>query len=196
MSNETVQSESASEAGSSEPLEREFLHRLDQVFRRLRRAGIPFCILRNRDRIPRGLLGGSDVDIIVPAGTRVHELVRIVDDLRPAHIVPHRSTVEVYFLVGPLLLHVDFLIPDRAWRGAGYLRNAEILAAARDDQGMPVASPLHQAFCAWVSSRFSIGVPVGMDTWRLPLMRPPPLPTTMWGSGEPVWPLPSLMPLP
>jgi len=139
-------------ASGEEGVEREFLSLLDQVFRRLRQHNIRHCVLRNRDRIPRGLLTGSDVDVLVPAGTLASELVRIMGDLRPTHVVPHRSTLEVYFPAGPLLLHVDFLIQDREWRGARYLRNEEILDAARDDDGMPVASPVHQAFCAWFSS--------------------------------------------
>lgn len=133
-------------------IEDQFSMRLEDVFRRFRQHGIRFCVLRNRDRIPRGLLQGSDVDVIVPAGTDASELMRIVRDLRPAHVVPHRTTIEVYLPVGPLLLHVDFLIADREWRGARYLTNRKILDAAGDDGGIPVASPLHQAFCAWFSS--------------------------------------------
>ena len=136
----------------SATVEDEFSGRLDEVFQRLRQHGIRFCVLRNRDRIPCSLLQGSDVDVIVPAGTDPDELVRIVRDLRPAHVVRHRTTLEVYFPVRPLLLHVDFLIADREWRGARYLTNREILDAARDDDGIPVASPPHQAFCAWFSS--------------------------------------------
>src|SRR4051794_24872611 len=136
MTDVAIQPPPAAAADSaSDAIEREFLSRLEQVFRRLRDAGIPFCILRNRDKIPRGLLGGSDVDLIVPAGTKVSQLVRVVADLRPAHVVPHRSTVEVYFPAGPLFLHVDFLIQDREWRGAPYLKNEEILAAAGEEQG-------------------------------------------------------------
>ena len=133
-------------------IEGEFASRLDDVFRRLRQHGIPFCVLRNRDRIPRGLLEGSDVDVIVPEGTSPNDLVRIVRNLHPAHVVPHRATLEVYFPVGALFLHVDFLIADREWRGARYLTNRAILDAAVEDDGIPVASPLHQAFCAWFSS--------------------------------------------
>lgn len=156
MSNDTRHSSTTAtpdpSACGAEVIEAALLDRLDQVFRRLRQHNIPFCVLRNRDRIPRGLLTGSDVDVIVPAGTAARDLVRIMRDLRPAHVVPHRTTVEAYFPAGPLFLHVDFLIADREWRGARYLKNQDILAAARDEQGMPVASPPHQAFCAWFSS--------------------------------------------
>ena len=152
MSDLPIDSLPAAADPGSEALGREFVSCLEQVFRRLRDSSIPFCILRNREKIPRGLLGGSDVDLIVPAGTQVSELVRIMADLRPAHVVPHRSTLEMYFPAGPLLLHVDFLVQDREWRGARYLKNADILAAAGEEDGMPVASPLHQAFCAWFSS--------------------------------------------
>jgi thymidylate kinase len=156
MSNDTDQQSEAAVAETSAPgtgaIERVFRHRLEQVFRRLREHDIPFCVLRNRDRIPRGLMQGSDVDVIVPAGTRARELVRIMWDLQPAHVVPHRSTLELYFPAGPLFLHVDFLIADREWRGARYLKNADILEAAGEDDGIPMASTPHQAFCAWFSS--------------------------------------------
>jgi thymidylate kinase len=155
MPNPTLQQSAppaAASVGDSAALEAQFLNCLNQVFRRLRQREVPFCVLRNRDRIPRGLLEGSDVDVLVPAGTDATQLVRILADLRPAHIVPHRSTLEMYFPVGPLFLHVDFLIQDRQWRGARYLKNEEILAAAHDEDGMPVASPVYQAFCAWFSN--------------------------------------------
>ncbi len=51
-------------------------------------------------------------------------------------------------------------------------------------------------FCAMASSRFAIGVFSGVTIWRLPLTRPAAPPTSTCGSGEPVWPLPSLIPLP
>jgi thymidylate kinase len=118
----------------------------------LRTAGVPFCVLRNRDRIPSGLITGSDVDLILPAGTSVAKLIALLADLKPVQIVPHHANLEIYLPVGERCLHVDLLIGDREWRGAPYLRNTEILAAAEDDGGIVVASRLHQAFCAWFSS--------------------------------------------
>lgn len=133
-------------------LQREMAAAVASVFARLEQAAIPHCVLRNREHIPASLLTGSDVDVIVPAGTAPEDLLRAVSDLRPVHVAVHRATMEVYFAVGNLLLHVDFLIADRQWRGARYLANSEILRGVWDDQGIAVASPVHQAFCAWFSS--------------------------------------------
>src|SRR5688500_8157585 len=79
-----------------------FLDRLMQVFERLRTAGIQFCVLRNRDRIPGGLLSGSDVDVVLPADTNVHALLSLLTDLHPVHVVPHYANLEVYLPVGEL----------------------------------------------------------------------------------------------
>jgi thymidylate kinase len=147
---EPAMQETASTGGES--AEGAFLARLHQVFDRLRAGGVPFCILRNRDRIPWSLVTGSDVDVIVPGGTSASRLIALMQDLSPAQIVPHKATLEMYFPVGSLYLHVDFLIANRQWRGAVYLKNTEILADVQDDDGLPVASQLHQAFCAWFSS--------------------------------------------
>ncbi len=133
-------------------LEGAVLAQLEAVFARLRRAQVPYCILRNRDRIPAALLTGSDVDLILPPRVGARRIIALMADLRPVHIVAHRATVEMYFRVGPIFLHVDFLIADRQWRGARYLKNAAILDAAGDEGGMVVASRPHQAFCAWFSS--------------------------------------------
>lgn len=139
--------------GEQSPVERAFLRRLHDVLDRLRAGGVPFCILRNRDRIPWALVNGSDVDLIVPGGTKVATLVALMRELSPALVVPHKATLEMYFAIEGRFLHVDFLIADRQWRGAVYLKNTEILADVQDDHGgLPVASPLHQAFCAWFSS--------------------------------------------
>ena len=51
-------------------------------------------------------------------------------------------------------------------------------------------------FCETASSRFAIGVPSGVHDVAVALDAPAPPPTTTCGSGQPVWPLPSLMPLP
>ncbi len=133
-------------------LETAILTQLEKVFTRLRQAGIPYCILRNRDRIPAALLTGSDVDLVLPAHVGAKRVIALMADLQPVHIVAHRATVEMYFRVGPIFLHVDFLIADRQWRGARYLTNAAILESAVDEDGMMVASRPHQAFCAWFSS--------------------------------------------
>lgn len=133
-------------------LEDLFLERVQQVFARLENARIPFCILRNRDRIPAGLVDGSDVDLIVPCDAPRQRLIAALSDLHPVQIVPHYSTIEVYLSAGSHFLHVDLLVSDRQWRGARYLDNHAILVQQCEDEGMPVASPLHQAFCAWFSN--------------------------------------------
>jgi thymidylate kinase len=125
---------------------------VQQAFARLEDAGIPFCILRNRDRIPAGLVGGSDVDLVLPPEMPRQRLIEALADLRPVQIVPHWSTIEVYLPAGSHFLHLDLLVSDRQWRGARYLENHAILAQQGDEDGMPAASRLHQAFCAWFSS--------------------------------------------
>lgn len=174
---DTEQLPSSGETPHTE-IEVAFLDRLMQVFRCLTQGDIPFCVLRNRERIPGSLVTGSDVDLIVPAGTPIHTLAALLADLHPVHMVSHRSTLEVYLSAGGLLLHVDLLISDREWRGARYLENSEILAHAQEDRGMPVAWLPHQAFCAWFSnltrrkwykSRYTPLISAAARQWREPL---------------------------
>jgi thymidylate kinase len=138
----------AVERGGNDSLADLALARLEEVFARLDDAGIRFCLLRNRDKIPGGLLDRSDVDIVVPADTSTERLVALFSDLGPVQIVRRRIITSFYFPVGPIFLLVDFFNCDQEWRGARLLENQEILAQARLDEGIPVASEVHQAFLA------------------------------------------------
>ncbi len=126
------------------------LTQLDQVFTRLSAANIPFCLLRNRDLIPFGLLTRSDVDLVLPEGITRNRLITLMNDLDPVQIVSYRDVVHsFYFPVGPIFLLVDFLVGDQEYRGARYLSDEDILTHAYQDRGMIVASEVHQAFLAW-----------------------------------------------
>lgn len=123
---------------------------VDAILGRLTDAGIPWCLLRNRDLIPWGLLQWSDLDIMVPASVSRERLVALFSDLQPTRIVPFRHGVTyMFFPFEDMFLRVDVLHGDTGWLGAPYSDNEEILAARWDDNGIMVAAPLHQAYLTW-----------------------------------------------
>lgn len=125
---------------------------VDAVIRRLDVAGIPYCLLRNRDRIPEGLLHWTDLDILLPGGLDARTLVRLMADLHPAQVVAARPGLSVFsFPVGSLFLRVDFCSGDFDWRGAPFVYADDILADRWNDDGIMVASELHQAYVTWIS---------------------------------------------
>ena len=115
-------------------------------------AAIPYCVLRNRDRIPSGLLEWDDIDLMVPAALSRRQLLDLFAPLGPVQVVAIRAGFTALFLpVQDLFLRIDVYHGDLEWRAAAYGLNEEILAARRDDAGIMVASPVHQAFLAWFS---------------------------------------------
>lgn len=125
---------------------------VDGILSRLDHAGVPYCVLRNRDRIPSGMLEWDDLDLMVSASVPRHDLLALFADLHPTQIAPVRAGfTPLFFSVGKLSLRVDLYHGDMEWRAATYGVNEEILAERWDDKGIMVASPMHQAFLAWFS---------------------------------------------
>ena len=125
---------------------------VDSILQRLDAAGIPYCLLRNRARIPEGLLHWTDLDILLPAGVGAGTLARLMADLKPAQIVEARPGLAVFsFPVGNLFLRVDFCSGDLDWRGAPFVNARDILANRWNDGGIMVASELHQAYVTWIT---------------------------------------------
>lgn len=123
---------------------------VDAILDRLREADIPYCLLRNRDLIPRGLLQWSDLDIMVPTNVTRERLSELVWDLSPTQIVPFRDGLTfMFFPFGALFLRVDFSHGEGGWLGAPYTNTSEILAHRWNDRGVMVASLLHQAYLTW-----------------------------------------------
>lgn len=132
--------------------EHDYHHVLHQVLTRLENKGIEYCLLRNRDRIPSFLPLGSDVDLVVPRSENAASLANILRGLPIVHIIPRISTSTFYLSVSDRFLRVDFIHSDKEWLGAVYLENEEILRDAWIDDGIPVASVLHQAFDVWLGN--------------------------------------------
>jgi hypothetical protein len=125
---------------------------VDAIGERLDRAGIPWCLLRNRHQIPWGLTKWSDLDMIVPAEADSERLVDVLADLQPGQIVNVRPGVVTFsFPVLNRFLRVDICYGDLDWRGAPFAYADEILAERWSDDGIMVASRLHQAYVTWVS---------------------------------------------
>lgn len=125
---------------------------VDSILTSLDNAGIAYCLLRNRHQIPWGLLKWSDLDILVPADAPLQRLVKVLSDLKPAQIVDVRpGVVTMSFPVEDLFLRVDFCYGDLDWRGAVFAYADEVLADRWDDDGIMVASRLHQAYVTWIS---------------------------------------------
>lgn len=125
---------------------------VERVLSSLDHAGVPSCVLRNRDRIPAGLLEWDDLDLMVPNTVSRQELVRILSPLMPLQILAIRAGFTAFFFpVGDLVLRVDVYHGDLEWRAAAYGLNSEILSQRWNDDGIEVASSMHQAFLAWFS---------------------------------------------
>lgn len=132
--------------------------RLEQVLARLQQEGIPYCLLRNRHLIPSGLATGADVDLVVPTSVKAERLTEALEGLHPTQVFWRRSVATYYFAAGPRFLKVDIAHGNQQWRGAVYLQNQEILAGAWDDDGLPVASEVHQACAALCEKLIGPGV--------------------------------------
>lgn len=125
---------------------------VDKLFARLDEAGIPYCLLRNRDLIPYGMLTWSDLDILVPAEATTSRLVDVLADLSPSQIVDVRPGLVIFsFPVEDLFIRVDICYGDLDWRGAPFVSADEVLAGRWNDNGIMVASLLHQTYVTWIS---------------------------------------------
>lgn len=125
---------------------------VDRIIRLLDDAGIPYCFLRNRALVPDGLLGWTDVDIFLPASTTFDQLVSLFAPLMPAQIGPLRPGQIKFFLpVGTMYLLADIVCGRLDRHGVTYIDDQELLAGRRDDRGIMVAAPIHQAFNVWLT---------------------------------------------
>lgn len=125
---------------------------VESIFARLDRAGIPYCLLRNRHQIPWGLTAWSDLDVLVPADINSPKLVKLFADLHPGQIVDVRPGVVTFsFPVMDRFLRVDMCYGDLDWRGAPFAYADEVLAGRWNDDGIMVASRMHQAYVTWIS---------------------------------------------
>lgn len=123
---------------------------VDAIFARFDEMGIPYCLLRNRAKIPDGLLGWSDLDILVPSTTAVDELIRLFAAFHPVQVGPFRHRrMMLYLPVKHMYLLLDISCGMLDWHGITYLDDTEVLARRRDDGGIVVAAPIHQAFNVW-----------------------------------------------
>lgn len=124
---------------------------VNSIICRLDTAGIPYCLLRNRDRIPWDLLNGAAVCLLVEDSVSKKQLIALIADLNPAQIAPRRDgMVSLYIPVGTHMLRVDVYTRDIEWRGAVLRKNRDILAGRWSDDGIMVAAPPDQAFISWL----------------------------------------------
>jgi hypothetical protein len=155
-SNGTQQSqiESASDhTREQSPVEQEISQFLDTLFELLEREGILFCVLRNRDYIPNGLINGGDIDLCIAESVGGERLLAALLEFEPVHISRRREVIHSYFSITPdFLLHIDFRHINSEWLGALVLENDEMIEYAQIDRGIPVASLTHQAILAWLDN--------------------------------------------
>lgn len=141
---------------------------VDSMLQRLDAAGIPYCLLRNRERIPHDLLGWTDLDLLVSNKASRDQVIALFADLEPALVAPiRRGFTALFFPVEDHFLRVDLFNGDVEWRAAAYGINEEILSQRWNDDGIMVASLLHQAFVAWFSRLLRYGE---VSTRYLPLI--------------------------
>lgn len=123
---------------------------VDGIITRLTDAHIAYCLLRNQERIPWGLVDGSDLDILVADHVSLKSLIHLFADLHPVHISPRRDGfVTMFFPAGDMFLRLDLTYGDVEWRGASLVLNSDVLKSREERGGMMVASLADQAFLAW-----------------------------------------------
>lgn len=125
---------------------------VDNIVRCFDEHDIPYCLLRNRDAIPAGLLKWADIDFLVSRDVGPERLYAAFADLQPAQMVPYRDVaVAFFFPVLDRFLRVDMFYGDPDYRSVPYANNAEIMAGRQPDQGYMVAPRLYQAYIAGIS---------------------------------------------
>lgn len=131
---------------------------VDNVTGLLTAAGIPWCILRNRDLIPDGLTGWNDVDILIPESVTVRDLAALFTPLEPANIGPmRRGHTSLYFPASDIFVRIDVYHGDLRWKQAPFVDHQEVLDHRLDDRGYMVAAPIDQAYIAWFSKLLAEG---------------------------------------
>jgi thymidylate kinase len=124
----------------------------DEIVGRLDASGIPWCLLRNRDDIPMGLLQWADIDILVDKSITAAQLWTIFADLQPAQLISYRGVQSSFFF--PVLDHflrVDMYCGDPEYRAVPFASNRAILADRWRDRGYMVAPTVYQPYVAGIS---------------------------------------------
>ena len=131
---------------------------VDNIAATLTRAGVPWCILRNRELIPAGLAGWKDVDILVPGTLTVRDLAMLFAPLEPANIGPmRRGHTSFYFPASDIFVRIDVYHGDLRWKQAPFVDHGDVLERSVDDRGYMIASPIDQAYIAWFSKLLAEG---------------------------------------
>ena len=124
----------------------------DGIVDRFEQHHIPYCLLRNRDDIPKGLLYWADIDFMVATGIGAKRLYQMFADLQPAQMIPYRGVQDSFFF--PVLdrfLRVDMYYGDPEYRSVPFATNAEIIAGRWRDRGYMVAPLVYQPYVAGFS---------------------------------------------
>lgn len=131
---------------------------VDRLVAILTGAGIPYCILRNRDMIPAGLVGWKDIDILVPGDLSVRDLAALLAPLAPANIGPmRRGHTSFYLPASDIFIRVDVYHGDLRWKQAPFANHRAVLARRQEDRGYMVAAPIDQASIVWISKLLTDG---------------------------------------
>jgi thymidylate kinase len=89
---------------------------------------------------------------MVPESVRLDQAVDAFRHLHPVQIVHIRNgRLAFFFRSGDIYLGVDVFNGDAKWRGIPFTDHRDILAHRWNDDGIMVASPLHQAQVVWLS---------------------------------------------
>src|SRR5687767_10750054 len=78
---------------------------VQRILSQFEKADIAYCVLRNRERIPSGLLEWDDLDLMVADKVPLRELVGLVANFEPIQIAPIRAGfTALFFPVADLVL--------------------------------------------------------------------------------------------
>jgi len=130
---------------------------LSACLKELDARGVLFCISRNHDKF--WVNGSSDVDILV-SPAQFQAAIRCFENAADAS--GYRIALRNYFVNYSLVFHADHaglvridIEIDVRWKTRTLLDAETILAARREEDGLPIPSPEHEALvllcnCAWL----------------------------------------------
>jgi len=129
-----------------------------QFFASLKQASIPFLLLRNYEDFPQRI--GHDIDLFFQRqdALKVKDIfLKLLSSAGGNVIVIHERGyfIDIRFVLGlkPAdAIHLDIYHGSFTWHGLTYLRDEELLSAARQYNGYPIPRPAHEAYNIFFAS--------------------------------------------
>jgi hypothetical protein len=130
-------------------------HFITAAFDAWQRAGIPFVVLRNYEKLPQATT--NDIDVLVEPGQRRHAeqvLIRTAGECGyRLHLRAEYAPLALYFSVAKFQSQIHFdLFGGFGWRGIPYLDYQPFMQSKVPRETFFVPHPAHESACSLFSS--------------------------------------------